>query len=115
MLNIDMEFKKGILFIRLEGILNKNTKDKFNNEVVALVLKDGIKMIVVNLDRVISIDYEGIKCLMDLNKIVDDNNGRATICSLTNNEVKSYIRESNCSNLYYEASNELTALGVMKL
>lgn len=115
MLKIDMEFKKGILFIRLEGILNKSTKDKFNNEVVALVLKDGIRMIVVNLDKVNSIDYEGIICLMDLNKIVDDNNGRATMCNLTNNNVKSIIRESNCSDLYYETSNELTALGVMKL
>ena len=111
MLDINMEFKKGILFIRLEGTLDRNTKDKFNNEVIALVLKDGVRMIVVNLDKVDLIDYEGI----NLNKIVDDNNGRSAICSLTNNKVKSVIRESSCSDLYYEASNELTALGVMKL
>lgn len=115
MLDINMEFKKGILFIRLEGTLDRNTKDKFNNEVIALVLKDGVRMIVVNLDKVDLIDYEGIKCLDNLNKIVDDNNGRSAICSLTNNKVKSVIRESSCSDLYYEASNELTALGVMKL
>ena len=115
MLKIDMEFKKGILFIRLEGTLNRETKDKFYNEVIALVLKDGIKLIVVNLDRVNSIDLDGIRALMELNDIVNENKGRTTLCSLTNNDVKSSLRESRCSDLFYEASNELTALGVMKL
>lgn len=115
MLKINMEFKKGILFIRLEGTLNRETKEKFYNEVIALVLKDGIKLIVVNLDRVNSIDLDGIRALMELNDIVNENKGRTTLCSLTNNDVKSSLRESRCSDLFYEASNELTALGVMKL
>lgn len=115
MLKINMEFKKGILFIRLEGTLNKNTKEQFNNEVIALVLKDGINMIVVNLDKVNEIDLEGIKCLNELNDIVNNNKGKTTICSLTNNEVKTRLREHNSNNLFYETSNELTALGVMKL
>ncbi len=115
MLKIDMEFKKGILFIRLEGSLNKDTVEKFNNEVIALVLKDEIKLIVVNLDKVISIDLKGIKALTQLNEIVKNNNGRTTLCSISNKKVKSSLHENKYNNLFYEASNELTALGVMKI
>ncbi len=115
MLKINMEFKKGILFVRPEGSLNKKNIEKFNNDVIPVVLKHGLKYVVVNLDKVNTIDVEGIESLMELNEIVSGLNGKTTLCSLTNNEVATSLRESSCNNCFYETSNELTALGVMKL
>ena len=115
MLKIEMEFKKGILFIRLEGSLNKNNVEKFNSDVIPVVLKHGLKYIVVNLDKVNTIDTSGIESLMELNEIVSKWEGKTTLCSLTSKEVKTNLRKVNYDNLFYETSNELTALGVMKL
>lgn len=115
MLKIDMEFKKGILFVRLEGSLNKCNIEKFNNEVIPVVLKHGLKYVVVNLDKLNAIDTKGIESLMELNQIVTEFDGKTTLCSLSSSNVKSCLRESEYNNLFYETSNELTALGVMKL
>ena len=49
MLNIEMEFKSGILWVRLSGKLYENTVNTFNEEVLPVILKHGIMYIVVNL------------------------------------------------------------------
>ena len=51
MLNIEMEFKSGILWVRLSGKLYENTVNTFNEEVLPVILKHGIMYIVVNLDK----------------------------------------------------------------
>ena len=113
MLKIDMEVKRGILFIRLNGILNKVTTNKFNNEVLPVVLDNGLKYVVINLDKVNYIDTFGIEALKEVGYIVTNLKGKTTLCSLTNNQVKLKLEETD--GLFYEASNELTALGVMKI
>ena len=64
LLNIDMEFKKGILFVRLKGVLNKKTIGKLHDEVTILVKDNGIRNIVFNISELISIDYYGINALL---------------------------------------------------
>ncbi len=115
MLKIEMEFKKGIFFIRLDGLLTKDNVNKFIDECVPVVLKHGIKYVVINLDKVNAIDLKGIEALMEINDIVRNNLGKTTLCSLSNEEVKSIINQYDYNNCFYETSNELTALGVMKL
>ena len=115
MLKIEMEFKKGIFFIRLEGLLTKSNVNKFINECVPVILKHGIRYVVINLDKVNAIDLKGLEALMEINDIVRENKGRTTLCSLTNKEVKEIIYEYDNNNSFFETSNELTALGVMKL
>ena len=112
MLKISMEFKKGILFIRLDGVLTKETKNQFNNEVLPVVLTSGIKYIVFNLDKVNLLDYYGLDALLDINEIVTKESGKTTLCSLTNKEVKTLIDNTN---MFYVTLSELTALGVMKI
>lgn len=115
MLEIEMEFKKGIFFIRLMGILTKNSSKKLINECIPVILKHGIKYIVINLDKVNQIDLKGIEALMEINDIVRSNNGKTTLCSLSNKEVKRIISDYDYDNSFYETSNELTALEVMSL
>lgn len=44
MLDINIEFRKGIAFIRLAGILNKTTVGKMNDEVTDMIRDNGIEM-----------------------------------------------------------------------
>ena len=113
MLKINMEFSKGILWIRLDGILNKTTSNTFDDEVIPVILKHGIKYVVVNLDKVNVIDLKGIESLISLNEVV--RSMKTTLCSLSNREVKNILNKSEYNNTFYETSNELTALGVMKI
>ena len=71
-----MEFRKGILFIRLKGDLNKNT--------VKGVIEDDFKYIVLNIDNMYSIDSYSIKYLNKLHKSVEDSEGKMIICDKFN-------------------------------
>lgn len=115
MLKIKMEFKKGILFIRLDGILNQKTIEKFDNEVLSVVLVNKLKYIVVNLDGVCEVDEKGVDALKELNDIIYNFNGKSALCSLTNTKVKNTIKEYDYINDFYEYENELNALGMIKI
>ena len=43
MLNVGTEFRKGILFVRLKGHLNKDTINKLNKRVTKVVKENGIR------------------------------------------------------------------------
>lgn len=115
MLKIKMEFKKGILFIRLEGILNKKTIEKFDSEVLSVVLTNKLKYIVVNLDQVYEVDEIGVDGLKELNDIIYNFKGKGALCSLSNSKVKRQIREYDYTNNFYEFENELNALGMIRI
>ena len=115
MLNINMEFLRGILFVRLKGILNKKSYKTFEEEVFPVVLKHEIKYIVINLDSVNVIDIYGIESLIKLNDIAISNNGKTTLCSLTSKQVKELLHKDIYQNKFYETADELTAIGVINL
>ncbi len=115
MLNINMEFRKGILFVRLEGSLTATNINKFENEVIPIILSQEIKYVVINLDKLLTLDKSGVRSLIYLDEIVRNFNGKTTLCSLTSKEVKRQIHSYDLEKLFYETNNELTALGVMKI
>ena len=49
MLKINMEFRKGILFVRLKGELNKYTYKGLNDYLSPIIEEQGIKYLVINL------------------------------------------------------------------
>lgn len=71
-----MEFRKGILFIRLKGDLNKNT--------IKGLIEDDFKYIVLNLDNMYSIDSYSIKYINRIYKNIECENGRLIICDKFN-------------------------------
>lgn len=76
MLKTNMEFKKGILFIRLKGDLNKDT--------IQGIIDNDFKYVVINIDNMYSIDSYSIKYLNKLYKIFEKNNGIMIICDKFN-------------------------------
>lgn len=110
MLEIDIEFRKGILFVRLEGILNNETVYKLNEEVLNTIKINGIKYIVFNLENLYYIDMVGINAIMNHYTLVNSYNGRGLICGVCNNIVKNRIRQSDILTYFNETNNELSAL-----
>ena len=57
MLNIDIEYKRGILFVRLDGILNEKTSCILEDALKSVVHKAGIKYVLINFEKL----YEVVK------------------------------------------------------
>ena len=115
MLDINMEFRKGILFIRLIGVLNEKTISKLEEEVTELVLENGIRNLVFNLEEVTSIDVKGINAWLKNYKICKKNDGKTLVCNLDNSLVKHRIYNSRLLKYMYEASDEISAINVLNL
>lgn len=77
MLKINTEFRKGIMFIRLNGEVDKLNIDN--------VFVNDFKYVVLNLDNLLSIDSEAIKDIIDYNNKITKNNGKLIICNKNNN------------------------------
>ena len=104
MLNINMEYNSGILFVRLSGSLNKLTTNKFINTLFPVVKDYGIKNLVYNLEDLKSIDESGFKTLLKVYNAILDNYGKVLVVN-------------NKFNLKYlkEVNNELSALNILKI
>ncbi len=103
MLDIDMEIRNGILFVRFDGVINKNTFSKLNN-LISMIKYYGIRYLVYNFSNLLSIDKNGYKSLL---------NGYDAV---VNNSGKVYVVE-NQFNLDYFVSvkNELAALKLLNI
>ena len=104
MLNINMEYKKGVLFVRLMGSLNELNAHKLLDTLLPIVVKQGIKYLVYNLDELISIDDVGKKSLLLGYNAILNNKGNVLVVN-------------NRFNLehFKETKNELTALEILKV
>ena len=71
MLKVNTEFRKGIMFIRLNGEVDKLNIDN--------VFVNDFKYVVLNFDNLLSIDSEAIKDIIDYNKMITKNNGKLII------------------------------------
>ena len=76
MLKTNMEFRKGILFIRLKGDLNKNT--------IRGVIDKDFKYIVLNLDNMYSIDSYSIDYINRFYHRLESLSGKMIICDKFN-------------------------------
>lgn len=94
MLKTNMEFSKGILFVRIKGDLNINT-------VNVLDLKD-FKFIVLNIDNMYSIDSYCIKYLNGIYKKFNNKEGKIILCDKYN-ITKKLLRDIPRINREYDA------------
>ena len=113
MLSINKEFRKGILFVRLLGVLNKETVDKLYEEVTMLVKDMEIKNVVFNIEELSEIDIYGINEILLNYRLCKNNNGISLLCGVNDN-VKDYINSSSIKFIQ-KISNELKALDFMKI
>ncbi len=104
LLKVDMEYEKGILFVRLNGELTRQYCYKINNYIVPVVLKHKIKYLVFNLFDLSNIDEAGFDALLNTKCAIRTNKGKICLC-----EVKDELRKKMKGLKISIASNELAA------
>ena len=113
MLEVTKEFRKGILFVRLKGILNKDTVSYLNREVTKLVADMQIQNVVFNIQELESIDISGVNALLYNYNLCKDVNGISMLCGVNNN-IKDLINKSSIKDMF-QIKDELTAYKVIKI
>ncbi len=110
MLKINMEIRHGILFIRLNGNLNKLTSNKINNYIIPMLKKYDIRFLSYNLKDLSSIDKTGINSLNNCFNIINSNNGISYICGVNEN-ISKQIKEFKA----LEVKNELNVMECLQI
>lgn len=100
-----MEYRRGILFLRLKGNLNESTSKKFEEYTFPVIKDYGIKYLVINLSELVSLDDYGKNSLEKSGLLIGNNDGRVLL-----------INNKNNINLNYESiTDELVALDLLKI
>lgn len=83
-MKVNTEFRKGIMFIRVYGCLNKDNMTFLDYE--------DFKYVVFNFDNLLSIDSYAIKYIINYNKRIKKDNGKLVICDGKKNMVKNLFK-----------------------
>ena len=83
MLNMDLEYNKGILFVRLKGNLNRRSSYKLNNYL--------LPVLVYNLYELENVDEAGIDAILNTKCAIKSNKGKICLCEVSK-EIKKLIK-----------------------
>ena len=100
MLKVLMEYRRGVLFVRLYGLFNDTTLDTFNNDVKEVVIKAGIKYVVLNINGVDEISSNAIKEIKRLRKTINSNDGDFFLISGEIKELRRLVKLENELNVF---------------
>ena len=106
MLTINLEFIRGMLFVRLRGKLDHETCKKFESCLDDMLNNKGLKYFVINIEELNYIDDNGINTIMNKYSDVIKKNGKLIICGY-NIDIK--LNEIEHTN------NELNALKLISI
>lgn len=114
MLDINLEFIRGMLFVRLEGVLDNNTYTKLSDCLDDMIHNKKLKYFVLNLEKLDIIDDEGINTIIERYFDVSLNDGKLVICGYRNQYQDDFILGDIFSKIEH-SSNELGALKLINI
>lgn len=109
-INTCLEFRKGILFIRISGVITKETCDIYSEDINDLIRINGIKKVVLNLEKVKQIDLKGINLLFYTYELTKNNNGSLYFTNIDN--IKERLNKSHILKYVDVLENELVSFEV---
>ena len=109
MLDINFEFRRGVLFIRLKGALVKGTINKLDSEVTMLIRDNGIRNVVFNVSDLSKIDLKGISRLFYNYELCKKNRGVSLLCCINNDNIHDKIRNTRLLKYMVDVNDELSA------
>lgn len=109
MLDINFEFRRGVLFIRLQGCLVKNTIKEFDSCVTTLIRDNGIRNVVFNVSELSRIDLKGISRLFYNYELCKKNRGVSLLCCVDNENIHERIKGTRLLNYMIDVKDELCA------
>jgi anti-anti-sigma factor len=107
---MDLEYRKGVLFVRLDGNLTRKNTYKLNNYLTPVLLKHRIKFLVYNLFSVLTVDESGIDSLLRTKHAIKNNHGSIYLC-----EVPKHLKKEVKRLRIKETDSELSALDILKV
>mgnify|MGYP000941242145 FL=1 len=102
MVDLNIEFTRGVLFVRLAGILNEVSSMDVEEKVFEIIKDGGIRFVVFNVKNLEISD--SVKLFDKCQKLLEENDGRMLICG---DEMSAY-------DLEY-VSDELSALKLLSI
>lgn len=115
MLEINMEFRKGILFVRLKGKLNNDTTPILDKEVTRILKEYKISNVVFNVLELTQINQSGISILIKNYEVTSNYSGKAMLCGIKNNNIRDIMKKGQLFKYLYEVSDELTAIDMVNM
>ena len=88
MVDYNIEFSKGVLFIRLYGILNRFNEKDIEEQIYEIINEGGIRYLVINTEDVEI--QEDVMLFKNCNDLIKNNDGKMLICG-SNIEEYDYI------------------------
>lgn len=104
-IHTNLEYNKGVLFVRLEGFINHNISYKINNILVPKILEKRIKYLVFNFYDVDDIDSFGLDAILNVKCAIKTNKGKICLCEISN-----YIEKKIKLLKIIKVKNELNAI-----
>ncbi len=100
MLKVLMEFRKGILFVRLYGTFDDEDISTFQTKVKEVIIESGIKYVVLNVENLNSISKNGVKEIKTLKKIIKKTEGEFFLFGGEIKELSKLVNLENELNVF---------------
>lgn len=110
MLDLKMQYQKGILFVRIDGWLTKKTSHKITDALLPIIRKHKIKYMVYNLYELKGLDDTGAAALQDVDTAIKKNHGKLYMCEIPC-EFSLPLKHLNID----QTKNELSAMELLKI
>lgn len=107
------EYRRGILFVRINGRLIKDNVKYLNNKVTKIVNNVGITNLVFNFNNLKDIDNKGINAILYNYEMIKKKEGNMLIC-LNNQKMKSKLNKFHLLRYLGIIKEEVSAFALMK-
>lgn len=114
MLEISLEFMRGMLFVRLKGVLNHNTYTKLSDCLDVMIHEKGLRYFIINLEELDSISEEGLQAIINRYFDVALHDGKLVVCGY-NNKFSQNVEISNVFDGIEKSNNELGAFKLINI
>lgn len=104
MIDYNTEFTKGVLFVRLFGVLNRFNKEDIEDDIFEIIKEGGIRYLVFNTEN-LEIE-EDTDLFLNCDILLKENDGKMLLCG-NNNEI--YADSFECTQ------DELSALKLLSV
>ena len=112
-LKINFEFRKGLLFIRLEGKLTKKTSKELSKTLDRFIYEQGVKYFVINLESLEFIDQNGLEVIRKKYKDMILHNGKLIVCGYQKDAIRAIV-EKDLKEVH-KTKNELMAFQMIQI
>ena len=100
MLDVNIEFIKGVLVVTLEGSLNNENVLSVRNNLLTIIKNGGIKFLMFNITGCVL--EEDIDMFDECNKLIKKNKGKMYICGLKDKNLRLINDITNGLRIYKE-------------